>query len=197
MKEIFLTGDTSVTDDISYDKDLLKALAGFYSYLVVSEKDEFETALIDYFKKHYSKLISDEYKDFLVKFSEKGSENTEEGDLFKIARQFMIDESSFENGFGSNLVIQDGLIYEEDNGLNIIYATNKAINVMIENLYSISLYHKHLARENSLASVTSASLQNDFVNYANKNDIELLSKNQVSKPKKRFIKKKPDVRKCG
>lgn len=197
MKEIFLTGDTSVTDDISYDKDLLKALADFYSYLVVSEKDEFETALIDYFKKHYSKLISDEYKDFLVKFSEKGSENTEEGDLFKIARQFMIDESSFENGFGSNLVIQDGLIYEEDNGLNIIYATNKAINVMIENLYSISLYHKHLARENSLASVTSASLQNDFVNYANKNDIELLSKNQVSKPKKRFIKKKPDVRKCG
>lgn len=197
MKEIFLTGDTSVTDDISYDKDLLKALAGFYSYLVVSEKDEFETALIDYFKKNYSKLISDEYKDFLVKFSEKGSENTEEGDLFKIARQFMIDESSFENGFGSNLVIQDGLIYEEDNGLNIIYATNKAINVMIENLYSISLYHKHLARENSLASVTSASLQNDFVNYANKNDIELLSKNQVSKPKKRFIKKKPDVRKCG
>jgi len=197
LKEIFLTGDTSVTDDISYDKDLLKALAGFYSYLVVSEKDEFETALIDYFKKNYSKLISDEYKDFLVKFSEKGSENTEEGDLFKIARQFMIDESSFENGFGSNLVIQDGLIYEEDNGLNIIYATNKAINVMIENLYSISLYHKHLARENSLASVTSASLQNDFVNYANKNDIELLSKNQVSKPKKRFIKKKPDVRKCG
>lgn len=196
MKGISLIGATLGTDDISYDKDLLKALANFYSHLVVGEKEEFETALIDYFKKHYSELISDKYKDFLLKFSSKGSENTEEGDLFKIAKQFMIDESTFENGFGKTLVVQDGLIYEEVNGLNIIYATNKAINGMIENLYSISLYHKHLARENNLVSVTSASLQNDFVSYANKNGIEILSKNEVSKPKKRFIKKKSDVRKC-
>lgn len=188
--------NASLSDDIAYDKDLLKALAKFYTKKVLGENEEFENSLFEYFKIHYDELMGNKYKEFLVKFSDEGSETTEEGDLFKIARQFIIDDTPFENNFEFDLVIQDGLVYEENNGLNIIYSTDKAINEIIQNLYSSSLYYKHLARENSKIALENTNLQNAFVNYANKHGIEIANKNQVLPHRKRFVKKK-NHRKCS
>ena len=198
LKGIILIGDLSTNEDTkNVDKNLLKALASYYGNAILGETFEFENSLIDYFKEHYKEIMGDHYKDFLIKFSEGGSENTEEGDLFKIARQFVIDTTSFEDHFGSNLVIKDGLIYEENNGLNIIYATDKAINGIIESLYGSSLYYKHLAKENTLESSDAANLQRSFVEYANQNGIELANTNQILKTKKRFVKRKTKVETQG
>lgn len=182
--------NASSSEDISYDKDLLKALAKFYASKVLGENEEFENSLLAYFKEHYSELMGNNYKEFLSEFSRVYSENSDEGDLFKIARQFMIDNTPFEDNFSFNLVIQDGLIYEDNNGLNIIYSTDKAINEVVQNLYSSSLYYKHLARENNKAVSENTDLQNAFVNYANEHGIEILDKNKVLKHRQRFVKKK-------
>lgn len=130
--------------------------------MALGETYEFENSLIDYFKNHYKEITGEKYSEFLSKFSN----ISEEGDLFKIARQYSIDTKCFDDKISSTLVIRDGLIYEEDNGLNIIYATDKAINSEIENLYSSSLYYKHLAKENNFASDTATNLQTQFIKYA-------------------------------
>lgn len=162
MKEIILVGN-STSDNENIDKNLIKALAGYYSNMALGDTYEFENSLIDYFKNHYKEITGNKYNEFLIKFSN----ISEEGDLYKIARQYSIDTKSFENKINSNLVIKDGLIYEENNELNIIYATEKSINSEIENLYSSSLYYKHLAKENNFASDNATTLQTQFIKYAN------------------------------
>lgn len=186
----FPSVNVSSLDDTTYDKDLLKALAKFYASKVLGENEELENSLFNYFKEHYDELMGNRCNEFLSEFSRVYSENSEEGDLFKIARQFMLDDTPFENSFRFNLVIQDGLIYEDSNGLNIIYSTDKAINEMIQNLYSSSLYYKHLSKENNGVMLENTNLQNAFVNYASEHDIEISNKNQILKPRKRFVRKK-------
>lgn len=144
------------------DKNLIKALASYYSNMALGETYEFENSLIDYFKNHYKEITGNNYCEFLSKFSN----ISEGGDLFKISRQYSIDTKCFEDKINSTLVIKDGLIYEKNNGLNVIYATDKAINSEIENLYSSSLYYKHLAIENYSASDNATTLQAQFIKYA-------------------------------
>lgn len=185
-------GNKQKTNTDSVDKDLLKALASFYGNAVLSDTVDFEAYLVDYFKPYYEDLIGEKSHDFLVNFSRStlnaDSKLNESGDLFKIARHFDIDTSVFADNIGADLNIKDGLIYEESiDGLNVIYATPKAIATIYEDLYGTSLYYKHLATKNALASDKAASLQNSFAKYAAKNEIEL---NSDLKLKKRFIKRK-------
>lgn len=194
MKETIQTGNSTVSenDTLAIDKNLLKGLASYYGNAVLGETSEFESALVEYFKAHYKDIIEDKACDFLYKFSDEGSENVEEGDLFKIARSFDIDLKHFENHFGSNLSIKDGLIYDETNGLNVIYATDKSINGIIEDLQSSALYYNHLANENFSKSINISNLKNDFIEFATLNDIKLenVSNIQNVNNKKRFIKRK-------
>lgn len=181
-------------DNASIDKNLIKALASFYSNNVIDNKAEFEDYLVGYFKNHYRELIDNDSSKFLhdfSKFSSNDDNSFEEGDLFKIARFFNIDSTFFENCTTSKLVVKEGLIYEVTaNGINVIYATDKSLNDTISSLYGQALYHKHLANENNLTSNRASSLQNNFIDYANQNGIEI-DNNLVSiKSKKRFIKKK-------
>ena len=169
--------------------NLIKSLSHFYGNAVIGDTMEFENALVEYFKTNYKELTGDKSSNFLKKFSQSVSENVEEGDLFKVARQFDIDIEPFKNNFGANLIIKDDLIYEEsENGLNVIYTTDKAINNTIEGLYSTALYYKHLARENALCSINSIALQNAFIDYASQNNIEL----ENTEHNQRFIKKKEE-----
>jgi len=72
------------------------------------------------------------------------------------------------------LIHQDGLIYENTPaGLNVIYATDKAICGIVGDLYGSSLYYKHLATENTILSNANRDLQNEFIAYATENEISL------------------------
>lgn len=168
LKEISLTGSQEGEGD-TYDKNLVRALASFYGNAAGGDTFEFENSLTDYFKTNYKELTQNADSDFLYKFSNSLDDENGlgEGDLFKIAKQFGIDTSSFNNHFGSNLVIKDELVYEENkNGLNVIYATDKAINNTIEDLHGASLYYKDLANQNLLASETNEKLENAFTSYS-------------------------------
>lgn len=194
LREIILSGasPTADTSEIAnIDKELLKALSSYYGNAVLEDTVEFELALLEYFKVHYKDLISDNSYNFLTLFSQKGSQDVEEGDLFKIARQFEIDTEVFAENFGIGLVIKDGLIYDRESGFQVIYATDKAISSIIEDLDSSSLYYKHLAEQNTSFATNASYLQNHFIHYAKENKIEL----ETSIPcehlaKKRWIKKK-------
>ena len=86
-----------------------------------------------------------------------------------------------------------GYFYEEKNhDINVIYATDKAVNNVVNNLYGSSLYYNHLANENLLNANLAANSQNNFTTYANKNGIDIseASNYPVLKTKKRFVKKK-------
>lgn len=199
-KEITLYGSSEIsTCNETLDKNLLKALASFYGNAVSGNTTEFENYLVDYFKEHFKDISETGYNDFIYNFSKASSEdldNTKCGDLFKIARKFEIDTSNFENNYALNLVVKDGLIYKtSDNGLDVIYATDKAINNAVNDLYSSSLYYKHLAYENTLMSMDRANLQKNFIKYANQNNIELETSekyNQNLNLNRRFIKRKKD-----
>ena len=185
------TTKSSCIEDV--DKNLIKRLAKFYGDSVLGDTTEFENTLIEYFKNNYKELTGNKTSEFLYNLSQEGTENLEDGNLFKIAKQFNIDITPFKNNFGADLIIRDGLIYEDkENTLNVIYATDKAINNMVESLYSTALYYKHLARENALASINTIALQNSFVEYAAQNNITLnnAKHSQDLKYKKRFLKKK-------
>lgn len=153
------------------DKNLVKALVDFYAKESSNNNDEFETYLTCYLKEHYNELMSN---------------NLNMDDLYKIANQFDVNPACFEN----NLIIKDELIYENgETGFNVIYATDKAINGTISDLYSETLYYNHLAIENSSKANLSANLQNNFIDYANQNGITLTS-NFQNPIKKRFVKRK-------
>ena len=192
LKEIIQIGNSTSSDLDSIDKNLLKSLASYYGNVVSGNTLEFESSLVEYFKLHYKDIIEDKNGDFLYKFSDKGNETIEEGDLFKIARSFDIDVNLFENHFGHNLFIKDGLIYEENNELNVIYATDKAINGIVEDLQSSALYYNHLANENYIKSSNISSLKNKFIEFASHNNIELqsASKIQSANYNRRFVKRK-------
>lgn len=180
-----LQSDVNVED---IDKNLIKALAEFFSKDVLDNKLEFEDYLIVYFKEHYRDIINSN-STFLYDFSN-SSENYE-GDLFKIARYFEIEPSCLQNSIGINLTVIDGLIYSYNNdGLNIIYATDKAVTGLIEDLYGMSLYHRHLAIENNLIANNVLSLQTAFIKYTNQNEITIDNSFNSNKLKRRFIKKK-------
>lgn len=170
----FLLGKYDVSSNLdNIDKNLVRSLASFYGKAVGIVNLEFENYLQDYFKAHYQVLISDKSQEFLTDFS-RCSDDNYEGDLFKIARQFDIDTSVFGDNFGTNLLIKDGLIYENTPaGLNVIYATDKAICGIVGDLYGSSLYYKHLATENTILSNANHDLQNEFIAYANENEISL------------------------
>lgn len=177
------------------DKNLVKALSSFYSNNVLNNKFEFEGYLTDYFKKHYKDITgshSDTFFNNFVKHSQNNEGlNFEEGDLFKIAKFYEIDTSNLQNQINSNLVVRDGLIYENNsNGLNVIYATDKAINGFATDLYGAFLYHKHLAEENNLLANKLSTLQNNFIEYANKNGIDIQNTFIANPVSKRFVKKK-------
>lgn len=185
------------TADENIDKNLIKSLANFYVTSIGNNNVEFEDYLEEYFKEHYFELTGSNSTEFLSNFAKNfkddETDNVENGDLFKIAKFFEINPSSFENNLGSNLIIRDGLIYEEKgNDINVIYATDKAINNAVNNLYGSSLYYNHLANENLLNANLAATLQNNFIGYANQNGIDIseVSSYPVLKTKKRFIKKK-------
>ncbi len=190
-----LGGRGTETSSSDVDKNMIKALAGYYGNAVMTfERVDFEEYLVDYFKVHYLDLMQNNYHEFLTNFSKvlPDSENTvEQSDLFKIANYFGIDGSVFGNNIGKNLVIKDGLIYEDtSSGINVIYATDKAISSTISDLYGASLYYKHLAEENLLACDNTLKLKNNFVKYAEKNGIETPKFEHNVTSKKRFIKKK-------
>lgn len=172
---------------------MIRALAEFYGNAVPEDTTNFENCLVQYFRDNYGKIIQDNDEKFLFSFSDKtddGSNIISEGDLFKLARYFNIDTSVFDNHFGASLIVKDGLIYENGaDGLNVIYATNKAINSITSDLYGVSLYHDHLAKENASQANIATNLQNSFIQYAKNNNIELsdISKVQTSK---RFVKRK-------
>ncbi|MCI8621916.1 MAG: hypothetical protein HFJ50_09805 [Clostridia bacterium] len=194
MKEIIIIGNQLTSSDgIVADKNLIKALAEFYGNQINENTSDFENFLIHYFKDNYLELIQDNDEKFLFKFSNKADDNSisyENGDLFKIAEQFDIDSSVFDNNFGANLVVKDGLIYENtDNGLNVIYATDKALNSIINDLYGKALYHSHLSKQNALQSNLAVNLQNGFIEFAKNKGVELSSIPNI-KLGKRFIKKK-------
>ena len=112
--------------------------------------------------------------------------NLNTDDLSKIANQFNVNPDCFDN----NLIIKDELIYENGaNGLNVIYATDKAINGVISDLYSETLYYNHLAKENLSKANLTANLQSNFIRFANQNEIEVTSNFKTS-TKKRFVKRK-------
>jgi len=191
-----LPAQNTVSDNSNeVDKNLIKALANFYSKDVLDNKLEFEDYLNSYFKKNYNKLINNSFSKFLDDFTKFPNDNNvsdfDSGDLFKIAKFFEIDDKYFENCTKSNLNVQDGLVYEaSSNGLNVIYATDKAINSITNDLYSNYLYHKHLVAVNNLFANQAANLQHDFIDYANTNGIELENNFVSSKSQKRFVKKK-------
>lgn len=193
LKEISLIG-SSDTDNETYDKGLVRALATFYGNATSEDTFEFENYLVEYFKDNYKELMQNG-NNFLFKFSNDITDSTEEGDLFKIAREFGVEPSNFENHFGSNLVIKDELIYENNNNsLNVIYSSDKAINNIIEDLASTSLYYKNLAKKNVLASNNSLNLQNAFIDYAKNNGTEIQSNLCTAQntlvQKRRLVKKK-------
>lgn len=198
LKGIILYGNSYNSNNDDIDKNLLKNLASFYGSAVSGDTTEFESCLVEYFRIHYKDIVKDDGHSFLYKFtnlSEENQNNLEEGDLFKIARQFEIEPTTFENHFGSNLVVKDGLIYENNsNGLNVIYTTNNAITNTIDNLYGSSLYYNHLAQENASLANSYSNLQNELIDYANSNGIEfdngLKGTNNPLSQKRRFIKRK-------
>jgi len=176
------------------DKNLVKALAGYYSNATREYNEEYENTLVQYFKEHYNELMQNNENGFLSAFSKEyeteSNENVKVSDLFKIANQFGINTQGYENNFGSNLVIKDELIYEENsNGLNIIYATDKAINGIVNDLYGEALYHGHLAKENGLKANLATNLRSEFMAYANKNNINLSEAKKLN-TQSRYIKKK-------
>lgn len=197
MKEIFLIGNQDTEND-AYDKNLVRSLASFYGNAIQGDTFEFEHCLTDYFKTNFKEITHNANSNFFFKFSDISDENADnlkEGDLFKIAKQFGIDASNFENHFGANIVVKDELVYEEnENGLNVIYASNKAINNIIEDLHGASLYYKDLAKQNLLSSNNNAKLQNAFLDYAKCNGIELentsTSAQNTLVQRKRFVKRK-------
>lgn len=178
----------------SIDKNLVKTLAKYYSNASSTYNDEYENTLVQYFKDHYNELMQNNENGFLSIFSKEYEiDNNEHGkisDLFKIANQFKIDTKNYENNFGSNLIISDELVYEKnDNRLNVIYATDKAINGIINDLYGEALYHSHLAKENTLKANLATNLRNDFIGYANKNNINLGDIKKLN-TQRRYIKKR-------
>ena len=193
LKETIIVGKSEKTNYDNIDKNLIKALANFYSKVATCGNIvEFENYLIDYFKTNYDEVIGDNSQNFLANFvaTSNNTDSLKEGDLYKIARYYQINTQAFANNYGSDLVIKDGIIYKEnENGLNVIYATDKAINTVTQELYSSSLYYSHLAKENIYKSKENSNLQKDFVNYAKQNGIDLNSV-QYATPAKRFIKRK-------
>lgn len=176
------------------DKNLIKALAAFYSNNVIQNRIEFEDYLVDYFRKHYKELLSPNSTQFLQNFSRSTINNEshsfEEGDLFKIARFFGISSEFLKLQSNVSLVVKDGLIYEVcPNSLNIIYSTDKAIKAIVNDLYGEFLYYKHLANANNLVASNIAILQNSFLNYAKQKEIEI-ENNLTTKTTKRYVKKK-------
>lgn len=153
------------------DKNLVNALVDFYGNSTSNTSEEFTSSLSGYFKEHYNELMAN---------------NLNTDDLSKIANQFNVNPDCFDN----NLIIKDELIYENGaNGLNVIYATDKAINGVISDLYSETLYYNHLAKENLSKANLTANLQSNFIRFANQNEIEVTSNFKTS-TKKRFVKRK-------
>lgn len=176
------------------NKNLVKALAGYYSNASGEYNEEYENTLVQYFKEHYNELMQNNENGFLLEFSKEyeaeNTENVKTSDLFKIAEQFGINTQNYQNNFGANLIVKDELIYEKNtNGLNIIYATDKAVNGIVNDLYGEALYHSHLAKENAQKANLAANLRAEFITYANNNDINLGNTKNLN-TQKRYIKKK-------
>lgn len=158
MKEILIIGNqVNGVDNDSIDKNLIRALAEFYGHAISDDTTDFENCLVHYFKDNYNEIIQNGNVKFL-------SEN-----ICKIAKQFDVDTSLFDNQFGCNLVIKDGLIYENGaNGLNVIYGTDKALNDVVSDLYGVSLYHSHLAKEHASQADLANNLKDAFSEYVDK-----------------------------
>ncbi len=140
-------------------------------------------------------LTGSEYNKFLHDFSKIASSDDDTlGDLLKIADSFGIDILSFENGVGEPPIIKDGVIYEENqDGINIIYGTDKAINDMISNLYSTSLYYKHLEIENRKKANNSSLLGSKLFDFANSHSINVSVPYNLENFKKKYTRKKIDT----
>lgn len=184
---------TSTPQD-SIDKNLVKALAAFYGNVVTGDTTEFESYLQEYFKTNYSEITGNNYQEFLSNFSK------EDGELYKIAKFFRIDTGVFGNNFGTDLIVKDGLVYENSkNGLNVIYANDKSICNTISDLYGVSLYHKHLVDYHATLSKEAAKLQNEFIEYASQNGIspenlpEVIRKNMTPHEQNNVIDFKQSV----
>ena len=100
MRGILIIGNpVNNTDNDGVDKNLVRALAEFYGNSVNYDTIDFENCLVHYFKDNYNQILQNGNVQFL------------EENISKIAKQFDIDTSVFDNHFGSNLVIKDGLVY--------------------------------------------------------------------------------------
>lgn len=188
--------DASINAD-NIDKNLLKALAKYYGNAILGDTIDFEDYLVDYFKIHYSEIISDDSNKFFYNFSNTSNDNT--CDLYKITSFFGFEPEVFGNNFGSKLRAKEGLLFETNsNDINIIYGTNKGIASMICDLYGQGLYHRHLANLHSTFADNELKVQKAFIDYANNNGIDIENEVYMSlKPKKRFIKKKLDKEKSN
>ncbi len=141
----------------------------------------FEDELRQYFTEHYTDLLNDGgYNNFLsdiVKVPDEiGNLHNKYGDLAKIAIEYNIDPKKF-NCFGYQLTVQDGLVAEEDSTLskcNIFYATPKAINQRIFDLYSKNLFREQKNKSKDL--LDNRELKNTYITYAEKNGIEIQNK---------------------
>lgn len=141
----------------------------------------FEEELRQYFTEHYTDLLGgDGYNYFLSDIAEvpddMGILHNRYGDLAKIAIEYNIDPKKF-NCFGYQLTVQDGLVAEEDSTFgrsNIFYATPKAINQRIFDLYSKTLFREQKNKSKDLFN--HRELKNIYITYAEKNGIEIQNK---------------------
>ena len=142
----------------------------------------FEEELREYFTEHYYDLLNTGYNDFLSEITEVPDEisslNNKYGDLTQLAIKHKLDPKKFAH-FGYQLTIQDGLVAEEDSTFgrsNVFYATEKAVNRRIYDLYSKALYQKQKSNGRDLFSDETRELKNTYITYAEKNGFQIEDK---------------------
>lgn len=138
----------------------------------------FEEELRQYFTEHYYDLLCDGYNVFLsnitVAADKDGIINNKNGELIEMAIKHGLNPEKFKF-FGHDLIVQDGLVAEEDilNEINVFYATPEALNQRIFDLYSKSLFKQKYNEGKSFLFDDDKKLKNAYITYAEKNGIPI------------------------
>ena len=142
---------------------------------------DFENELRQYFTEHYSDLLNtSDFNWFISDVTTVKSNVTGEkknGELAIIAKKHGINPEKFEH-FANHLVVQDGLVSNEDTffrqgykdkfakeGYNVVYATPESINKRLFDLYSIILF--------KYVNYDEKKLRDCYIEYAKNNGIEI------------------------
>lgn len=142
----------------------------------------FEEELRKYFTVHYSDLLDTGYNNFLYDFAkqERGIMHEENGELVEIVKRCNIDPKKF-NCFGNKLIVQDGLVAEEDRIFGIAkvyYATAKGINDRLSKLYNEIIY-KTANMDHTIDNIR--MLKNAYLKYAEEQDFEIEDEDVLEK----------------